>query len=466
MSSPKVSKVTLFIIAASSFITPFLASSVTTALKIIGADFSLSSVGVGWIVSSYLLSAAVFMVPVGKLADIHGQKIFFSTGCWIITVTSLICGLAPYAWLLIVGRIVQGIGAAMISTTSVAIISGLFSPEKRGKYLGITISSVYLGLTTGPFIGGLVTQYLGWRYLFLITVPIGLAITLMIHLGIPNIKPAGHNTRLDITGSILFGVALTCLLYGLSVLPALTGFFAIVIAALCLVLFVKREIKSSTPLLGIALLRQSSFAFSSLAALINYSATFAVTFIIALYLQCVKGFSPQYTGILLMCQPAVMTFVSPVAGRLSDYKEPRIISSAGMLLCVSALVILTLLTAGSPIIHVIIGLVVLGFGCGLFSAPNTAAVMSSVEKKKYGTASAFIAMMRIVGQMLSMAVAMLVLSIFTGTTVVSNMNVGRFLTSQKMILSVSAVLCFVGTFFSLSRGKIHGSRRGYTPHHE
>jgi predicted MFS family arabinose efflux permease len=246
----------------------------------------------------------------------------------------------------------------------------------------------------------------------------------------------------------------------------LTGFFAIVIAALCLVLFVKREIKSSTPLLGIALLRQSSFAFSSLAALINYSATFAVTFIIALYLQCVKGFSPQSTGILLMCQPAVMTFVSPVAGRLSDYKEPRIISSAGMLLCVSALVILTLLTAGSPIIHVIIGLVVLGFGCGLFSAPNTAAVMSSVEKKKYGTASAFIAMMRIVGQMLSMAVAMLVLSIFTGTTVVSNMNVGRFLTSQKMILSVSAVLCFVGTFFSLSRGKIHGSRRGYTPHHE
>jgi MFS family permease len=231
MSSPKVSKVILFIIAASSFLTPFLASSVTRVLKVIGTDFSLSSVGVGWIVSSYLLAAAVFMVPVGKLADIHGQKIFFSAGCLIITVTSLLCGLAPYAWVLMVSRI------------------------------------------------------------------------------------------------------------------------------------------------------QSSFAFSSLAALINYSATFAVTFIIALYLQCVKGFSPQYTGVLLMSQPAVMAFISPIAGRLSDYKESRIIASIGMLLCVCALMILTLLTPHSSIIHVIIGLVVLGFGCVLFSAPNTAAVMSSVEKK-------------------------------------------------------------------------------------
>jgi EmrB/QacA subfamily drug resistance transporter len=423
------SKPTLFIIAASSFLTPFLASSVTTALKVIGADFSLSSVGVGWIVSSYLLAAAVFMVPVGKLADIHGQKIFFSAGCLIITVTSLVCGLAPYAWVLMLSRIVQGIGAAMISSTSIAIISSLFTPEKRGKYLGITISSVYIGLTTGPFIGGLVTQHLGWRYLFLITVPIGLIISLMIHFGIPNIKPSRHDAKLDIIGSTLFGIALTCLLYGLSVLPALTGLVTIVIAALCFVLFVKREIKSSTPLLGIALLRQSSFAFSSLAALINYSATFAVTFIIALYLQCVKGFSPQYTGILLMSQPAVMAFVSPIAGRLSDYKEPRIIASSGMLLCVCALVILTLLTTESPIIHVIIGLVVLGFGCALFSAPNTAAVMSSVEKKNYGTASAFVGMMRIVGQMLSMAVAMLILSIFTGTTTVSNMNINKFLIS-------------------------------------
>lgn len=458
MSSQKVSKVTLLIIAASSFLIPFLVSSVTTALKVIGADFSLSSVGVGWIVSSYLLAAAVFMVPVGKLADIHGQKIFFNTGCWIITITSLLCGLAQSTWVLIVSRIIQGIGAAMVSSTSVAIILSQFSPEKRGKYLGITISSVYLGLTTGPFIGGLVTQHLGWRYLFLITVPIGLIISLMIHFGISNVKSTRHNTQLDVIGSLLLGTGLTCLLYGLSVLPALRGLFAIGAAVCSFWLFVKREIKSPTPLLGVALLRQNSFAFSSLAALINYAATFAVTFIIALYLQCVKGFSPQYTGILLMSQPAVMAIISPIAGRLSDYKEPRIIASSGMFLCVCALVILAMLTAESPISHVLVGLVVLGLGCALFSAPNTAAVMSSVEKKNYGTASAFIAMMRIVGQMLSMAVAMLVLSIFTGTTAVSNMNIGSFLTSQKIILSISAVLCFAGIFASLARGKIHSGR--------
>lgn len=453
-SSPKI---TLFTSAASSFITTFLASAVTVSLPAIGNSFSLNTIELGWIISSYLLASAIAVVPIGKLSDVYGLKFFFSCGGWTLTISSLFCALAPMPWFLIIGRVGQGIGAAAISSTSIAILSRTFSAEKQGKYLGLNVSAIYMGLTTGPFFGGFITQHFGWRSLFYLTIPFGLLITLLIQYGISKLPPLSNKSRLDIFASVIFGAGLTFLLYGLSVKPGVIALVLLCTSAVCFVIFTKRELTSSNPILGITLLKHVGFAFSNLAALINYCATFAVTYTLTIYLQSVKNYSPQDCGLILMSQPIMMALLSPLAGKLSDYRQPRIIASAGMLLCSIALLILSFLTVNSSAFHVITGLVILGIGCALFSAPNTSAVMKSVPKTNLGIASAFIATMRIVGQMLSIAIAMLVFSAFSSGQPVNKVDTSGLTRGLHLFFLFSSALCCTGIWVSFARGKISSS---------
>ncbi len=453
-SSPKI---TLFTSAFSSFISTFLASAVTISLPAIGKSFSLNTIELGWIISSYLLASAVTVVPIGKLSDVYGLKFFYSIGGWTLTISTLFCAIAPVPWLLFAGRVGQGIGAAAISSTSIAILSRTFSPEKQGKYLGLNISATYLGLTTGPFFGGFITQHFGWRSLFYCIIPFGLLITLLIQYGIAKLPPLSKKSRLDIFASVVFGAGLTSLLYGLSVKPGVIALVLLCTSAVCFVIFIKRELTSSNPILGIALLKHVGFAFSNLAALINYCATFAVTYTLTIFLQSVKNYSPQDSGLILMSQPIMMALLSPLAGRLSDYRQPRIIASAGMLLCSIALLILSFLTINSSAFHVITGLVILGTGCALFSAPNTSAVMRSVPKANFGIASAFIATMRIVGQMLSIAIAMLVFSAFSTEKPATEVDVIGLINGLHLFFILSSALCCAGIWVSFARGKISSS---------
>lgn len=457
MQLTKLQKITLFTSAASSFISTFLASAVTISLPEIGKSFSLNTVELGWIISSYLLVSAIAVVPIGKLSDVYGLKYFYSLGGWTLTISTFFCAIAPASWLLFAGRVGQGIGAAAISSTSIAIISRTFSPEKQGKYLGLNVSATYLGLTTGPFFGGFITQHLGWRSLFYCVIPFGLLITLLIQYGISKLPPLSNKSRLDIFATIVFAAGLTSLLFGLSIEPGVITPALLCVSVICFVIFTRRELTSSNPILGIALLKHTGFAFSNLASLINYCATFAVTYTLTIYLQSLKGYSPQDSGLILMSQPLMMAFLSPLAGRLSDYRQPRIIASAGMFLCSIALFILSFLNINSSIFHVIAGLVILGTGCAFFSAPNTSAIMRSVPKSSFGIASAFVAIMRIIGQMLSIAIAMLVFSAFASKQPGTNMEVTGLTKGFQLFFLFSSVLCCAGIWVSFARGKITNS---------
>lgn len=438
-----------------SFLTPFMGSSITIALPSIGSELAMDAISLGWVATAYLLAAAMFLVPFGRIADIYGRKRIFTYGILTYTVASMLSAIAPSAAVLIASRVLQGIGGAMIFSTGVAILTSVFPAEERGKALGINVAAVYLGLSLGPFLGGLLTEHFGWRSIFVLNVPLGLIIIAFIFWKLKGEWAEAKGEKFDITGSVIYSLMLIAIMYGFTLLPGMSGVWLILIGAVGVVAFVKWEMKVESPVLNIGLFRNNTvFALSNLAALINYSATFAVAFLLSLYLQYIKGLSPQSAGLILVAAPVVQAIFSPLAGRLSDRIEPRIVASAGMGLTVISLVLLTFLGEKTSLGFIVASLVVLGFGFALFSSPNTNAVMSSVEKRFYGVASGTLATMRQIGMTFSMGMAMLLFTLYIGRVQITPEYYSLFLRSVNVAFIIFAALCFAGTFASLARGKI------------
>ncbi len=436
-----------------SFLAPFMSNSVNIALPSIGREFSADAVTLGWVASAYLLAAAIFLVPFGRLADINGRKKFFVWGILVYTVSSLLSALSPSILALIFFRILQGIGGAMIFGTGVAILTSVFPPGERGKALGINVAATYLGLSLGPVLGGLITQHLGWRSIFFVNVPLGLLVIVIVYWKLKGEWAEARGEKFDSSGSLLYGLALVGVMLGFSRLPQTRGVWLLLAGLVLAAGFAFYEIKTASPVLDIGLFRRNRvFAFSNLAALINYSATFAVGFFLSLYLQYLKGMSPQSAGLILIAQPVVMTLFSPFAGRASDKIEPRLVASIGMALSSGGLFLLAFLQANSSLVFIVGSLALLGFGFALFSSPNTNAVMSSVEKKSLSVAAATLGTMRLVGQMFSMGIAMMLFALYVGKVKITPANYDAFLHSVKTGFLIFSGLCFAGVFASLARG--------------
>ena len=456
----------LFIAILAGFLTPFDLSAVNIALPTLAREFSMNAIQMGWVSTAYLLASAVFLVPFGRIADIYGRKRVFATGLSIFTLASFLMILAPSALAVILLRVLQGFGSAMIFGTAVAILTSVTPSEQRGKALGIYTTSVYLGLSMGPFLGGILTSIFGWRSIFAVNVPIGLFTVALILLFLKGEWADCRGERFDLGGSIQYGLTLICVMYGFSLLPEREGFILVIAGAVMLVVFIARELRISEPLWNIRLfVKNRVFLFSNLAALINYGATFAVTFFLSLYLQYIKAFSPEYAGMILVVQPVIMALVSPAAGRLSDRIEPGKIASVGMAMTALGLVLLTLIGSDTPLLMVVGILGILGIGLGLFSSPNTNAIMGSVERTSYGVASGTLGTMRLGGQMLSMGIAMMVLAIFVGNVQITPALYPAFLEGMKISMVISAAMCIAGIFFSLVRyGKMNTAvTRGKVP---
>ena len=445
----------LIVTAIASFLTPLALASVNVALPRIGRAFSADAITLNWVATSYLLSAAMFLVPFGKIADMFGRRRIFIYGMYIFTLTSLCLGFAPSAGALIFFRAIQGVGAAMIFGTAVAIVSSVFPPGERGRVLGINIAAVYLGVSCGPFFGGMLTHHLGWRSVFLFNVPFGIFV---IILGTRYLKQEWAEARgesFDLAGSVIYALSLLFIMYGFSRLPSLAGLAFVLLGAAGLVAFARTELKAGSPVLDIRLFATNRvFTFSNAAALINYSATFAVTFLMSLYLQYIRGMTPQAAGILLVSQPLVQAVFSPMAGKLSDRVEPRLVASIGMAFTAAGLFLLAMMGADTPFPYIVGSLTVLGFGFALFSSPNTNAIMSSVENRHYGIASSMLATTRLIGQMLSMGIVMIIFALVIGRVAITPEYHGLLLKSTKIIFSIFTVLCTAGILASLARGKL------------
>jgi MFS family permease len=362
--------------------------------------------------------------------------------------------MVPSTEMLIGIRIFQGLGSAMIFGTGVAILTSVFPPGERGKVLGIYITAVYLGLSLGPFLGGMMTHYLGWRSIFFVNVPIGIITVLLILWKLKGDWLECKGEKFDLMGSILYGAAVVATMYGFSVLPEIKGATLVVAGIIGIIIFALYEMRVPFPVLDIRLLTKNRvFALSNLSALINYSATFAVTFLLSLDLQYIKGFTPGHAGIILVAQPVVQAMISPIAGRLSDRIEPRIVASAGMAITSFGLFLLIFLKEDTPIWHLVLILLVLGAGFGLFSSPNTNAIMSSVDKRFYGVASGMNGTMRLLGQMLSMGIAMMIFAVVIGPVEITPEYYPQFISSLHYAFILFTIFCIIGVFASLVRGK-------------
>ncbi|HPI52178.1 MAG TPA: MFS transporter [Smithellaceae bacterium] len=440
----------------SSFTTPFMGSSVNVALPAIGRDFSMDALSLSWVASSFLLAAAIMLVPLGRLADLFGRRIFFLSGSLIFSLSSLLSVWPETESLFIALRVVQGIGAAMVFSTGTALLVSAYPAGERGKMLGINIAAVYTGLTAGPFIGGLLTQHLGWQAIFIVNAALGLAAAVLAVRLEKEAPPAAAGESFDLGGSFLYATALFALMYGFSRLPSLSGAVLIAGGGVCFMVFIRGQLKKRSGLINLHLFMGNRvFAFSNLAALIHYCATFAITFLLSLYLQHVKGLSPSQAGFVLVIEPLLQAVFSPLAGRLSDRYEPRIISSIGMSITVVGLAGLIFIASDTPLYGIVCCLALLGIGFALFSSPNVNAVMSSVEDRFYGLASATQATMRMVGQMLSMGIAMLVFAWIIGNHGIDHENGALLMVSAKSIFAILAAICTAGVFASLARGRIH-----------
>lgn len=456
--SPAMKWTALSVATFSSFLTAFMAAAVNVALPTLQEEFRLSAVLQTWVPTSLLLAAAMFVVPFGRLADIYGRKKVFNYGITIFTIFTLLCGFAWSGATLLVFRFVQGIGAALIYATGIAILTSVFLPQDRGKALGITVAAVYVGLSSGPAIGGLLTTYVGWRSIFFIPVPLSMAILVSTKIWLKQEWAEGRGESFDYSGSFIYALSLFSLMYGFSILPRSLGFAFLGAGILMIILFVLWESRIAKPILNIALIKTNRvFALSNLAALIHYSATSAVTFLMSLYLQHVKGMSPHMAGFVLIWQPIVQAFLAPFTGWLSDKVEPRIVATIGMAMTAASLVLLSFIHAETTISHIVGNLVLLGFGFALFSSPNVNAVMGSVDKHQYSVGSAILASSRIIGQVFSMGFTVLVFSVFLGKAEINPSNYPAFLKSMKVLFILFAIFCVGSVAASLARGNVRKS---------
>ena len=456
----KLENSTLIVATATSFMGPFMISAVNVALPVIQAEFKISAVLLSWVATSYLLATAVFLVPIGKIADIYGRKKIFTSGLILFVTSSCFLALANSITMLISLRVLQGLGGSMIVTTGMAIVTSVFPPIRRGRAIGIYVAAVYVGLSVGPTVGGMLTYHWGWRSIFLAIIPFGVMSIFITIKHLTTEWRGDPDGKFDFFGSILYGVSLVALVYGASLLPESIAYAIIGFGLTGLLFFILYEQSIPFPVFEVRLFKHNRvFAFSSLAALINYSATYATTFLMSLYLQYVKGFNPQTAGFILVFQPIMMAVFSPIAGKLSDRIEPRVIASAGMLLTAIGLLQFIFLGAASTVFYIIGVLLLLGFGFALFSSPNMNAIMGAVDKKYFGIASGAVATMRVLGQMMSMATATMVFAIIMGSEQLTASDHIKFLLSLKTVFLIFTILCVIGIFFSLTRGELRANNK-------
>jgi EmrB/QacA subfamily drug resistance transporter len=442
--------VILFIATTTSFILPFLVSAVTIALPTMGREFGMEAVVMSWVGTVYFLAVAVSQVPFGRLSDIFGRRRLFVFGLVLTTVSCFLGGIADSVPLLMVSRALQGLGSGMTFNNSVAILTSVFPRHERGRALGISMAGTYAGISMGPLLGGLLTEYLGWQSIFFASTILGAMLLVLVLVALKGEWREARGEKFDLAGSIAYSVSVALFMYGFSSLPGRLGAVLLAAGVIGLYLFVRLEMRTASPVFELNLFRRNRiFLFSNLAALITYMSTFAVTFLLSLYLQYIRGFTAERAGLVLIASSVMMTIFTPISGRISDRVEPRLVATLGMALNCVAVALLIFLGDATAIWYVIVVLVFYGVGIGLFASPNTNAVMGSVEPKFLALASGTQGTMRTSGMMLSMGIMMVLFSIYIGQAEITPAYYPQFMASVRVGFIIFTVLGIGGVVAQL-----------------
>jgi EmrB/QacA subfamily drug resistance transporter len=458
----------LLIACIGALMAPLDSTIVSVSIPTIATSLNMDYASIIWVPTGYLVALAVLILSMGRLSDIRGRKPIFIAGFVIFVAGSFLCSIAQNGAELIVFRIMQGVGAACFGATATAIVTDIFPRNERGKALGINAMAVYIGLSAGPPLGGILTHAFGWPSIFYINIPIGILVIVLATFKMKESMLTPKKERFDLLGLVTFSIGLIALLVALTVGDML-GWISISVLALFLVAIVflvafyliEKRLGCRAMLDITMIMKNRLFATGNISALLNYTAFFGVSFLISFYLQKVLGMSVLDAGFILLIMPVVMAVLSPFSGLLSDRIGSRALSSIGMVLVGVGLLWMSALSVSSETSYVSIGLFIIGLGMGIFASPNTSAIMGSVRKSQLGVASGTLATMRFVGQASSLAIMGAIVSTIAGTGVISSLFIGvaptsivsgEFVTGMSYAFIVSALIAFLGAGTSLMRG--------------
>lgn len=386
------------------------ASVVNSILPVIRADLHASVATIEWVTTTFLLVVSGVLLSFGRLGDMYGHKWSYVAGLVVFTVSSMLCATSGSAAALVVFRGIQALGAAMLFANVSAIITTTFPADQRGQALGFQGMSVSLGLAAGPSVGGLLTEHFGWRSVFAVNVPIGIAAIAMCARFIQPQQKSKHRERFDISGAVTFIVGLIALMlalnqghqWGWQSAPIVS---LVVFSVVLLTVFVVIERCVAAPMLDLTLFRSRLFTGATVSALLNFVAGSSVTFLLPFYLLQGRGLRPDQAGLLLAAQPLGMMVVAPISGHMSDRMGSRILSTAGMVGTACGLFCLSRLGPTSPILAIVGGLLLLGIAGGIFSAPNNSALMGAAPRGRQGVAGSVQATARNMGMVLGIGIA-------------------------------------------------------------
>ena len=444
----------LLTIFISSFMTAFSIYTTVISVRKIGLELNMDVVTIGWVSTVFLLAAAMFQIPFGKISDLYGRKRVFLIGVVIFTISSVLLGFASTSTTFIVFRFVQGLGAALIYATGNALLTASFPPSQRGKVIGINVTGVYIGLTLSPLLGGIMTDSFGWRSQFWFIIPFGVLILFLVLFKFKGEWRSEIREKYDYVGSIVYALFLFCLVFGISLLPNIQAFIFMVISLVGAIFFILWEKKISFPMIDFILFKNNRFfTFSSLVSIFFYISTIALALLMSLFMQYLIGMSPQGAGYVLLIQPLVQSIFSPIAGRLSDKFETRILVSVGISIVIIGIAPLVFISSNFPIYLIAISFGISGLGIAFFSSPNTRAIMSSIPKSSLGIAASFEGTMRTIGQILSFGILTVVFAVVIGDVAITPAYHPQFITSARLICFVFIILAIVSLIFSIMRGK-------------
>lgn len=378
------------------------ASIVNISLPTLAGIFQTNFATIQWVVLSYALMLTSLMLGVGRLGDILGKKKLYNIGLVIFTAGSLLCGMSPSVEWLIGFRALQGLGAAMTAALGTAIITEVFPASERGRALGISGSIVSIGIALGPPIGGLLIGLVGWRFIFLVNVPIGIIATFVVARIVPAFPPHKTGERFDYSGALIALVTLICYALGMTFwqaqgLHSTTTLILLAASSCSLVLFFLVEAHNKHPMIDLTIFRNVLFSLNLIMALLVF-VVLAGNFITPFYLELVKGYSTEQVGLFMMVYPVCMGSVAPIAGGLSDRYGSRLISLVGLLLIIAGCYSISTLQLNTDMWGIIFRLIPFGLGMGIFQSPNNSAVMGTAPLERLGVASGLLALTRTLGQ--------------------------------------------------------------------
>lgn len=458
MSKTPVTNIALIIVCAGYLIAPLGMAAVNVAIPALALELQANAMKVGWLPTLYILSNVAFILPFGKLADNYGRKRVFVAGLVLNGLAAGMCAIATNIDWVLFWRFIQGAAGAMIFGTGIAIITSVTPSEKRGAALGTVAACVYIGLTLAPAVGGWLTQYLGWRSVFYFQLPFIAILLVVIKLKLHGEWKNEKHSDFDWWGSGIFIVFAFTLVYGLSKLPSILGIALLGASLLSLIAFIYHQSQSRRPLIRVQMFRESRvFSLSLSTSFLMYGSNFAIIFLLSLYLQYIRGFSPAEAGQILLLQALCMAIVAPIAGKLADRFQPRIIATLGCAIVAAGFIFLNQIDIQTSAAYIGASLALIGIGFGLFSTPNNSAIMGSVSEQEVGVASASMNLSRTIGNLVGMSLVNLMMHHYIGDATLTPDQNPALMSTVSLALMMSLSFVVVACVLSAVRGRQHMS---------